>query len=99
MSPAAIERADRIAASDRYIPEFLSLKLAIDNSRLNQTLNTPAVATLFLLAEQIDWMNANGGLTWAHQRTLSASQHLYDWLTQANLRRLLWQTQSTARRL
>ena len=79
MSPAAIERAERIAASDRYIPEFLSLKLAIDNSRLNQTLNTPAVATLFLLAEQIDWMNANGGLTWAHSRTQAASNHLYEW--------------------
>jgi phosphoserine aminotransferase len=65
MSPAAVERAERIAASDRYIPEFLSVKTAIDNSRLNQTLNTPAIATLFLLAEQIDWMNANGGLAWA----------------------------------
>ena len=65
MSPAAIERAERIATTDRYIPEFLSLKTAIDNSRLNQTLNTPAIATLFLLAEQIDWMNASGGLAWA----------------------------------
>ena len=79
MSPAAIERAERIAASDRYIPEFLSVKTAIDNSRLNQTLNTPAIATLFLLAEQIDWMNANGGLAWADSRTRAASAHLYDW--------------------
>jgi phosphoserine aminotransferase len=79
MSPAAIERAERIAASDRYIPEFLSVKTAIDNSRLNQTLNTPAIATLFLLAEQIDWMNQNGGLTWADSRTKAASKHLYDW--------------------
>lgn len=79
MSPAAIERAERIAASDRYIPEFLSLKTAIDNSRLNQTLNTPAISTLFLLAEQIDWMNENGGLAWADARTKQASQHLYNW--------------------
>ena len=79
MSPAAVERAERIAASDRYIPEFLSVKTAIDNSRLNQTLNTPAIATLFLLAEQIEWMNANGGLAWADSRTRAASAHLYDW--------------------
>ena len=79
MSPAAIERAERIAATDRYIPEFLSLKTAIDNSRLNQTLNTPAIATLFLLAEQIDWMIANGGLAWADKRTKDSSNHIYSW--------------------
>lgn len=79
MSPAALERAERIAATDRYIPEFLSLKTAIDNSRQNQTLNTPAIATLFLMAEQIDWMNANGGLSWADARTKAASKHIYDW--------------------
>lgn len=79
MSPAAIERAERIASSDRYIPEFLSIKTAIDNSRLNQTLNTPAISTLFFLAEQIDWMNANGGLAWADSRTKASSAHLYDW--------------------
>ncbi len=79
MSPAAIERAERIAASDRYIPEFLSVKTAIDNSRLNQTLNTPAIATLFLLAEQIEWMNNNGGLAWADKRTRETSDHLYTW--------------------
>ena len=79
MSPAAIERAERIAASDRYIPEFLSLKTAIDNSRLNQTLNTPAISTLFLLAEQIDWMNNNGGLAWADARTKEASSLIYSW--------------------
>lgn len=78
-SPKAIERAEEIAATDRYIPEFLSLKTAIDNSRLNQTLNTPAIATLFLLAEQVDWMNENGGLKWAHARTKAASDHLYNW--------------------
>ncbi len=79
MSPAAIERAERIAGSGRYIPEFLSVKTAIDNSRLNQTLNTPAIATLFLMAEQTDWMNANGGLAWADARTKAASKHMYDW--------------------
>jgi phosphoserine aminotransferase len=79
MSPAALERAEKIAASDRYIPEFLSVKTAIDNSRLNQTLNTPAIATLFLLADQIDWMNSNGGLVWADARTKAAANHLYEW--------------------
>jgi phosphoserine aminotransferase len=79
MSPAAIERTERIAASGRYIPEFLSVKTAIDNSRLNQTLNTPAIATLFFLAEQVDWMNENGGLAWADSRTKAASDHLYEW--------------------
>jgi len=82
MSPAAIERAERIAATDRYIPEFLSLKTAIDNSRLNQTLNTPAISTLFLLAEQIDWMNENGGLAWADARTKEASSLIYSWAEQ-----------------
>lgn len=79
MSPAAIERAERLATTDRYIPEFLSLTTAIENSRLNQTLNTPAISTLFLLAEQIDWMNENGGLAWADSRTRQASSLIYDW--------------------
>lgn len=78
-SPAAIERVERIAASDRYIPEFLSVKNAIDNSRLNQTLNTPAVATLALMQNQIEWMNGNGGLAWADARTRESSDALYAW--------------------
>lgn len=78
-SPAAIERVERIAASDRYIPEFLSLKNAVDNSRLNQTLNTPALATLILLDEQLSWMNGNGGLEWASARTAESSGLLYEW--------------------
>ena len=78
-SPAAIERVERIAASDRYIPEFLSIKNAIDNSRLNQTLNTPAVATLVLLENQIEWTNGNGGLAWADARTRESSDALYAW--------------------
>ena len=80
-SPAAIERVEQIAASGRYIPEFLSLKNAIDNSRLNQTLNTPAVATLLLLENQLDWINGNGGLAWADARTRESSGLLYDWAT------------------
>jgi phosphoserine aminotransferase len=79
MSPAAIARIEEIAASDRYIPEFLSLKVALDNSRLNQTLNTPAIATLFLLNDQIRWMNQNGGLRWAAARTKESSDLLYSW--------------------
>lgn len=79
VSPAAIERIERIAASGRYIPEFLSLKNALDNSRLNQTLNTPAVATLHLLDKQLEWINANGGLAWAGARTAESSGALYAW--------------------
>ena len=78
-SPAAIERIERIAASDRWIPEFLSLKNAVDNSRLEQTLNTPALSTLLLMENQIDWINGNGGLAWADARTTESSGVLYDW--------------------
>ncbi|WP_308465872.1 phosphoserine transaminase [Rathayibacter soli] len=78
-SPAAIERVERIAASDRYIPEFLSLNNAITNSRLNQTLNTPALSTLVLLENQVHWINDNGGLGWASARTAESSRALYDW--------------------
>ncbi|MFC6357052.1 phosphoserine transaminase [Luethyella okanaganae] len=78
-SPAALERVERIAASERYIPEFLSLKNAVDNSRLNQTLNTPALSTLLLLENQLDWINDNGGLSWAAARTAESSGVLYDW--------------------
>ena len=79
VSPAAIERIERIAASDRYIPEFLSLKNALDNSRLEQTLNTPALTTLFLLRDQLSWITDNGGLTWAADRTAESSTALYEW--------------------
>jgi phosphoserine aminotransferase len=78
-SPTAIERAERLAASDRYIPAFFNLKTAIDNSRLNQTYNTPAVATLFLMAEQLDWMNSQGGLKGMVERTTQSSDTLYGW--------------------
>lgn len=80
LSPQAIERVEKIAKSDRYIPEFLSLKIALDNSRLNQTLNTPALATLFLLNEQVKYINYSGGLSWADQQTRRASTLLGDWV-------------------
>jgi phosphoserine aminotransferase len=79
LSPAALDRAARIAASGRYIPEFGSLQLAIENSRLQQTYNTPAVATLVLLADQVDWMLGNGGMPWTTERTSRSSGILYDW--------------------
>ena len=78
-SPAALSRVDSIAASGRYIPEFLSLKNAVDNSRLNQTLNTPALATLLLMENQIDWILGEGGLSWASARTTESSSALYEW--------------------
>lgn len=79
MSPAAIERVARIHGTGRWIPAFLDLQIAIDNSRLDQTYNTPALTTLFLLAEQVDWINAQGGLSWATARTAESSGRLYDW--------------------
>jgi phosphoserine aminotransferase len=80
VSPAAQERIAEIGARpDRWIPEFLSLTTALDNSVKEQTYNTPAVATLLLLADQLDWMNANGGLEWTVARTIESSSALYDW--------------------
>ncbi len=79
LSPAAIERIDELAATDRWIPEFLSLATALDNSRKDQTYNTPAVATLLLLADQIEWMLGHGGLDWCVARTRESSGHLYAW--------------------
>ncbi len=78
-SPAAIDRAAAIEASGRWIPTFLSFTTALTNSRQQQTLNTPAVATLVLLAEQLEWMLANGGLAWTTARTAESSGHLYAW--------------------
>ncbi|ACY96422.1 MULTISPECIES: phosphoserine transaminase [Thermomonospora] len=79
VSPAALERIEQIASSDRYIPEFFNLKTVIDNSAKDQTYNTPAVATLLLFAEQIEWMNAQGGLAWTTARTADSAQRLYTW--------------------
>ncbi len=79
LSPAAIERAERIAASDRWVPESLSLTTAITNSRQNQTLNTPAIATLYLLHDQLTWLNEQGGLTFAAGRTADSAKRIYAW--------------------
>ncbi|MBC6746723.1 phosphoserine transaminase [Corynebacterium sp. LK19] len=79
MSPAAIARIEKINSSDRFIPAFLNLQTAVDNSRKNQTYNTPAVGTLLMLADQVKWMNANGGLDGMVARTTESSSHLYNW--------------------
>jgi phosphoserine aminotransferase len=83
MSPAALRRIDEIAAIDRYVPAFLDLPTAIDNSRKDQTYNTPSVATLFLLVDQLDWLNDQGGLAWATARTEDSSSRLYTWAEKA----------------
>lgn len=80
MSPAALERVAEVGArTDRWIPESLSLTTALDNSTKDQTYNTPAVATLLLLADQVEWMLAQGGLDWCVSRTTDSSSRLYDW--------------------
>jgi phosphoserine aminotransferase len=84
LSPAAQERIAKITGSDRWIPAFLSLATALENSTKDQTYNTPAVATLFLLVEQIRWMLEGGGLQWCVSRTSESSAHLYDWAEQTS---------------
>jgi len=79
MSPAAIARVDKIKATKRWTPAFFDLTIAIENSRLDQTYNTPAVATLILLAEQIEWMNSNGGLDFTAGRSADSASRLYGW--------------------
>jgi len=79
MSPTAIARAEEIKASGRYIPAFLDLMTAIENSRLDQTYNTPALATILMMNEQIKWFNSNGGLDWCVSRTKESSDAIYDW--------------------
>ncbi|MDQ1694780.1 MAG: phosphoserine aminotransferase, partial [Frankiaceae bacterium] len=79
LSPAAVDRAERIKTGGRWVPASLDLAIAIEQSRLDQTYNTPALATLFMLAEQIDWMNAQGGLEWAIGRVADSSGRLYTW--------------------
>ena len=79
MSPAALARVEEIKGSGRWIPDFLDLTTAIDNSRKDQTYNTPAVATLAMLADQVEWLNGNGGLAWAAGRTADSSSRLYGW--------------------
>jgi phosphoserine aminotransferase len=79
LSPAALARIEAIAGSGRWVPDFLSLPIAVENSTKNQTYNTPAIGTLILLAEQLDWLLSNGGLDWAVKRTADSSQRLYSW--------------------
>ncbi|MFZ1154892.1 MAG: aminotransferase class V-fold PLP-dependent enzyme, partial [Solirubrobacteraceae bacterium] len=79
LSPAAQERIARITASGRWTPAFLSLATALENSVKDQTYNTPALATLFLLADQVRWMLDGGGLDWCVSRTSQSSGHLYEW--------------------
>ncbi len=84
LSPAAQQRIADMHGSERWIPDFLSLATALDNSTKDQTYNTPAVATLFLLADQISWMLENGGLEWCVGRTSASSGHLYGWAEQSS---------------
>jgi phosphoserine aminotransferase len=85
MSPAALARATEIKESGRYIPAFLDLVTAIDNSRLEQTYNTPALATIFLAAEQTDWMLSQGGLAWATKRTAESAGIVYGWAERSSV--------------
>jgi phosphoserine aminotransferase len=78
-SPAALDRIEQIAASGRWIPASMSLKIALDNSKANQTYNTPALATLFLFEQQVAWMNERGGLAWTVERCRESSSILYNW--------------------
>jgi len=79
LSPSALARIEAIAGAGRWMPDFLSLPIALDNSIKNQTYNTPAIGTLIMLADQIDWLLSNGGLDWAVKRTGDSSQRLYSW--------------------
>ncbi len=79
MSPAAIARVEKIKSTNRWVPAFFDLTTAIENSRLDQTYNTPALATLILLAEQIDWMNTNGGMKFSAGRSADSASRLYSW--------------------
>jgi phosphoserine aminotransferase len=86
LSPGAIARIEELDGSeDRWQPAFLSLATALENSRKNQTYNTPALATLLLLADQVEWMLGNGGLDWCVARTRRSSGHLYGWAEAAEL--------------
>ncbi len=78
-SPTALARVEEITASGRWVPDFYSLPTAIDNSRKDQTYNTPSVSTLALLANQVRWLNDHGGLAWSTARTADSSGRLYDW--------------------
>jgi phosphoserine aminotransferase len=84
LSPAALDRVTRIGEAGRWVPAFLDLSVAVDNARLDQTYNTPALATLFLFAEQVDWMLAGGGLEWTASRCDRSAEVLYTWAEQSD---------------
>ncbi len=79
LSPAACERVGRLAASGRWVPASLDLAVALENSRKDQTYNTPALATLFLAVQQVEWINQNGGLEWAASRSDRSASIMYSW--------------------
>ena len=83
LSPAAVARIERIKASGRWMPASMDLSIALDNSRKDQTHNTPSLATLFLMAEQLDWMNAQGGLSWTAARCAESAAAMYSWAQQS----------------
>ncbi|HVE92677.1 MAG TPA: phosphoserine transaminase, partial [Actinomycetota bacterium] len=84
LSPAAVERVERLESSQRWIPASLSLGQALRDSRLDQTYNTPALATLFLFRHTVDWINSNGGLKWSASRCARSAEGLYGWADASN---------------
>jgi phosphoserine aminotransferase len=84
VSPAAVERIERLSGGDRWIPSSLDLGIALDNSRKDQTYNTPALATIFLAKEQVEWINGNGGLEWAASRCDRSAATMYSWAEAAD---------------
>ena len=84
LSPAALERVETLAASDRWVPAFFDLKTCLDNSKLDQTYNTPALATVLLMTEQVEWMLAGGGLEWTAGRCDRSAEILYTWAEQSD---------------
>ncbi len=87
LSPAAVERAERLCSSGRWVPTSLDLKIAIENSRLDQTNNTPSLATLFLFVDQLEWMLGNGGMAWTTARCDRSAEILYTWAEQSDFAR------------
>jgi len=79
LSPAAVERAGRLHASGRFVPAFLDLVIALDNSRLDQTYNTPSVATLLMAVDQLEWILSNGGMDFSAGRCDRSAEILYSW--------------------
>jgi phosphoserine aminotransferase len=79
MSPAAIERISEIKSTKRWIPPFLDLSIALENSRLHQTYNTPSLATIHMFENQVSWFNQQGGLTWSSNKSKQSTDYLYDW--------------------